>query len=222
MTQPFQIPLPIPFAVGPANAYLFTTPEPALVDCGINSDESWDALQAGLAQHDLSVADLKHLIITHPHADHMGMAGRIAEASQCTVWVSEVAYPWAVNLTEMMQERMDFQHAYLSRIGLFEDRDSIIKGMESILSIWDSVPEDRVQKFALDGSLKFGGHSWQVLYMPGHSNTQTCFYQPETRQFIAADMLLARTPAPVLEQPLDGSMNRVPSFPQFLESMDFR
>jgi len=218
--QPFRLPLPIPFPIGPANAYLFTTPEPTLVDCGVNTEESWNALETALAQHDLTIDQIQHLIITHPHADHMGMAGRIVENSPATVWVSEVAYRWAVDLENMMQERMDFQHHYLTRIGLFEDRDSIVRGMKHILSFWDEIPTDRVKKFALDDILNFGGYEWQVLYMPGHSNTQTCFYQPDTRQFLAADMLLARTPAPVLEQPLDGSLARVPSFPEFMESMN--
>ena len=161
--QPFRLPLPIPFPIGPANAYLFTTPEPTLVDCGVNTEESWNALETALAQHDLTIDQIQHLIITHPHADHMGMAGRIVENSPATVWVSEVAYRWAVDLENMMQERMDFQHHYLTRIGLFEDRDSIVRGMKHILSFWDEIPTDRVKKFALDDILNFGGYEWQVL-----------------------------------------------------------
>ncbi|MEZ4681542.1 MAG: hypothetical protein R2932_45750 [Caldilineaceae bacterium] len=41
MTQPIQIPLPIPYAVGPVNSYLFLDPEPTLVDCGLKTDDCW-------------------------------------------------------------------------------------------------------------------------------------------------------------------------------------
>jgi len=58
-----------------------------------------------------------------------------------------------------------------------------------------------------------------VLHMPGHASHQTCFYQPETRQFLSADMLLPKTPTPIVERPPDGKTHR-PSLPIFLESLD--
>ncbi len=74
--------------------------------------------------------------------------------------------------------------------------------------------------FKPDGVLQLGGHAWQVLHTPGHATSQTCFYQPDTRQLISADMLLAIAPTPVVEQPLDGSTYRTPSLPDFLASLD--
>jgi len=87
INQPIHIPLPTSFPIGPANAYLFTGPEPTLIDCGIDSDESWQALVDALAQHGLTVADLQRVIVTHAHVDHMGMAGRIVANSQAKLWI---------------------------------------------------------------------------------------------------------------------------------------
>ena len=92
-------------------------------------------------------------------------------------------------------------------------------GMAYTPTLWDAVPAAQVVTFPLDGTLDLGGTPWQVIYAPGHSNTQTCFYQAESRQFLAADMLLAITPTPVIEEPLDGSDERVPGLPQFLDSL---
>ena len=88
-TQPIRIALPTGMQVGTVNVYLFTDPEPILVDAGIKSAESWDALQEGLANYGLTVMDLSRVIITHAHVDHDGQAGTIVTNSDADVWISD-------------------------------------------------------------------------------------------------------------------------------------
>ena len=89
--KPFRIELSTDFTAGPANAYLFTEPEPVLIDTGVKNRESWLELEKGLAKHQLKVADLAKVVITHPHVDHFGQAAGIAAQSNAEIWVSEVA-----------------------------------------------------------------------------------------------------------------------------------
>ena len=221
MSQPIHVPLPIPFPVGPANAYLFTDPEPTLVDCGVDTDESWDALVAALAEQNLTIADIRRVIVTHAHVDHMGMAGCIVGQSEALVYIWEGIARWANDVEAMWTRRVEFLHQLLHQYDLPDlQRDSILKGMGRVSTIWSPVPADRVRTFSLSDRLTIGPWQWDVLYMPGHSNTQTCFFQPETGQFLAADMLLPLTPAPVLEAPLNGSMAREPSLPRLFESYE--
>lgn len=63
-----------------------------------------------------------------------------------------------------------------------------------------------------------GGANWQVLHMPGHASHQTCFYQPDSRQFLSADMLLPKTPTPIVERP-SPNQPRQPSLPIYLQSL---
>lgn len=220
MNQPIQIPLPIPYAVGPVNSYLFLDPEPILIDCGLKTDACWDALTVALAAHHLTIAEIQRVIITHAHVDHIGMAGKIAAHSDAQIWVADINYDWAVHFEQKWQQRLVFMQAVLQPFGLaVEQQQAILAGMARTPAVWDSVPAERVHTFPLDGVLDLGGEPWQVIYAPGHSNTQTCFYQAESRQFLAADMLLAITPTPVIEEPLDGSDERIPGLPQFLDSL---
>src|SRR6056297_3645165 len=69
--------IPTPFQVGPVNAYLAGR---TIIDPGPDSEESWEALAAGLADHDLEPGDLDRALITHPHPDHFGAARRLREA----------------------------------------------------------------------------------------------------------------------------------------------
>lgn len=231
MNQPIHIPLPTPFAIGPANAYLFGEVDstgaldPAsdltLVDCGVNSDESWDALVAALAQNHISVADIHHVLITHAHVDHMGMAARVIAHSDANVLIWNRIASWAYDTEAMWQTRVRFLTTLLHEIDMATlQRDSILHEMSRSMDFWPSVPKSRVETFSLNDSLSFGGMSWEIVYAPGHSNTQTCFFQPETGQFVAADMLLPLTPAPVLEHPLDGGSEREPCLPQLLQAYD--
>ena len=220
MPYPIQIPLPIPYAVGPVNSYLFIEPELTLIDCGVKSEASWRALSTALDAHHLTIADIQRVIITHAHVDHMGMAGQIAAHSPAQIWVAEMNYDWAVNLPQKWQRRMDFMGDVIRQFGLPADQQqAILGGMARTPMLWDAIPAERVVTFPLDGTIAIGGQPWQVIYTPGHSNTQTCFYQADSRQFLAADMLLPVTPTPVIEEPLDGSDERVPGLPQFLDSL---
>jgi glyoxylase-like metal-dependent hydrolase (beta-lactamase superfamily II) len=56
-----------------------------LIDAGWNSEESWSAFEAALAQLGKTAADIRSLTVTHFHPDHLGMAERIRRASGARV-----------------------------------------------------------------------------------------------------------------------------------------
>lgn len=220
--NPIRIELPTPFDVGPVNAYLFTEPEPILVDTGVHSEASWAALVAGLAAHGVALTDLRRIIITHPHVDHCGQAWPLAEASGAQVWVSDIAQAWLLNPLRMWTRRIEYYaHHFLPFAGLPEAAfQAVIGSMQVAAETAVPVPAARLTTFPLDGTLQMGGLPWQILHLPGHSDYQTCFYQPDSRQFLSADMLLARTPTPIVERPLDDSFTRIPALPKFMRSLD--
>jgi glyoxylase-like metal-dependent hydrolase (beta-lactamase superfamily II) len=63
---------------GIIGVWLLDGPEPALVDCGPAS--CVDALLAGLRAHGLELTDLRHIVLTHIHADHCGAAGTLVRS----------------------------------------------------------------------------------------------------------------------------------------------
>lgn len=220
MVQPIQIPLPVPYAVGPVNSYLFLDPEPTLVDCGLKTDDCWQALVDGLAAHNLTVGDIRHVVITHAHVDHIGMAGKIVAHSDAKVWVSTLVKPWATEITEKWPGRIRFLMDVVAPFGFpAESLTQLEEGMRHTTTMWDPVPSDRIVTFALDDTLKLGGVNWDVIYTPGHCVNQTCFYQPESGQLLAADMLLPFTPTAVIEQSLEDDTERERGLPRFLDSL---
>jgi len=207
------------------NAYLFLDPEPVLIDCGEKSDAAWEALETALAVHNLVIKDLKKLIITHAHVDHIGMAGRVVEESGAEVWVNEYCYDWAVNKDLMWERRTKMMKKHLlgemPPNGEGENSTKIFfHFMNAIMDAWDPIPAEKVHSFPIDGMLNFGGADWQVIYAPGHTNMQTCFYQQEKKWLIGADMLLSITPTPVIEFRLDDPTKRQRGLEEMLQSFE--
>src|SRR5688572_18250442 len=84
----FRLVLPLPFpGLDRVNAFLLAGDEPVLVDCGMflpdDPDHGWGEVVGALATCDLAPSDVKRLVITHPHIDHYGMAGRFVEETGC-------------------------------------------------------------------------------------------------------------------------------------------
>ncbi len=219
--EPFRIQLPNAHQVAPVNVYLFLEPEPVLVDTGPKSKEDWAALEAGLAAHGLTVADLSRVVITHPHVDHFALAPVIAANSDAAIWISELGYDWLTNPAEMWEKRISYYRDYfLPRTGVSEQMIAMtLQYMAKTAASCAPTPIERVTTFPIGGEIPIGGQNWQVVHMPGHASHQTSFYQPETRHFLAADMLLQTTPTPVVERPPSGKQH-IPGLPQFLDSLD--
>ncbi|HRQ42287.1 MAG TPA: MBL fold metallo-hydrolase [Chloroflexota bacterium] len=218
--NPIRIELPTPFDVGSVNAYLFTEPEPVLVDTGVDSAESWTALQAGLAAHELAIADLQRVIITHAHVDHFGAAARLVAHSNAQIYIADLGYDWLAAPKRKWDQRIAFyRDCFLSPCGLSpQAQQMVLDYMTYAAESSTAVAPERITTFQVGEQLAMGGLDWQVLHMPGHASHQTCFYQPATRQFISADMLLHKAPTPIVEEPPDGKTRR-PSLPLFLDSL---
>ena len=78
-------------------AYLVETSDgPAVFDCGPAS--ALPALEAGLREHGVGLADVRHLLLSHIHLDHAGAAGTIVhEHPHVQVHVSAIGAPHLVD-----------------------------------------------------------------------------------------------------------------------------
>lgn len=221
MTEPIRIELPTEYEAGPVNAYLFLEPAPTLVDTGVKSEESWAALVAALAEHGVAVADLARVVLTHGHVDHFGHAKRLVEESGARLETADIVADRLTNFSHIWQKRTTYyREIFLPQTGLPVHLHHYILGYFGLVAEnYEDVPPDYLHTYPLDSQISLGERSWQVLYTPGHCSHQTIFYQAETRQLLSSDMLLSRTPTPVVEYPPDGR-TRQPSLPTFMRSLE--
>src|SRR4051794_31182364 len=72
----------------------------ALHDCGPAT--TLGRLEQGLADLDLELTDIRHLLLSHIHFDHAGAAGSLVRRHpELTVWVSEIGAPHLVDPTRL-------------------------------------------------------------------------------------------------------------------------
>lgn len=211
----------LPFRPESVNVYLFRQPEPVLIDAGYNATACWDALVAGLAEHGLTPADLKQVVITHPHIDHYGMAARIAQAGAANVWIAHGAMSVMRMTNPQWGQRLTYyREVLLPGMGLPADMiERFAANVNRTALHSEPVADERLFGYGESDVFHWGGLAWQTLHTPGHDTQQMCFYQPETRQFISGDMLLSKAPTPVVDTPPDGQ-SRQPSLPAFMHSLD--
>ena len=89
-----RIPTPTPFPVGDINSYLVFPPAGSesltLVDTGVRSPESFEALRRGLKEFGFRLEQIERILVTHAHPDHFGQARRLREISGATVYASAI------------------------------------------------------------------------------------------------------------------------------------
>src|SRR3546814_20060184 len=70
--------LPTPFPVGPVNCYVLLDDPVTVVDPGMMWADSTQLLEATLAAHGRTLAEVAQVLITHGHLDPFGAAGWLA------------------------------------------------------------------------------------------------------------------------------------------------
>ncbi|WP_249871692.1 MBL fold metallo-hydrolase [Oceanobacillus saliphilus] len=72
------IPIECKFGKTSAYAYYIDAPEPALIDTGIHSSAE-DAIEPVLKEYGIQIEDMKWILLTHGHVDHLGGARAVWE-----------------------------------------------------------------------------------------------------------------------------------------------
>jgi glyoxylase-like metal-dependent hydrolase (beta-lactamase superfamily II) len=79
----FQLEMPLPFPRLPiVNLYLMRDgDELSLVDCGMDIAGALDTFEDYLRHLGVTFKNIRQIIVTHSHPDHIGLSGRMREAS---------------------------------------------------------------------------------------------------------------------------------------------
>ena len=183
------LPIPTPFAVGRVNTYLIEDEPLTLVDSGPNSAKALDELERALDAHDHRIEDLELLVVSHQHIDHLGLLDVLARRSGAEVATLDVLAPYVERYREDAELDDEFADALMRRHGIPEDVVAALRSVSLAFRAWGS--SARVTRRLRDGeALRLRDRTLEVLHRPGHSPTDTVFWDAERRILIAADHLI--------------------------------
>ncbi|MBW1900006.1 MAG: MBL fold metallo-hydrolase [Deltaproteobacteria bacterium] len=146
-----------------------------LIDAGLMGKDDYKIQSIQKAGIDLS--DIKRVIMTHTHLDHMGCLPEIMkELTQAELWMH-------VDEAEPL-EKGDERIAY--GMDMFEDMVHNMFGKDAGAF---KMTVDR--KLAGDETLEIGGMLWELLHVPGHSPGSIALYNPDNKILIPGDVVYA-------------------------------
>jgi glyoxylase-like metal-dependent hydrolase (beta-lactamase superfamily II) len=198
------LPIPTPFAVGRVNCYLIEDEPLTLVDTGPNSGKALDALERALREHGHRIEDLERIVITHQHLDHLGLVGILADRSGAEVCALDLLAPVMEEYGAHAERDDELAEALMLRHGIPRDVVTALRSVSRSFRGWGgSAP---VTRPLADGDrLEFAGRTLEVQHRPGHSPSDTLFWDAERSTLIGGDHLIKHISSnPLISRPLGG------------------
>ena len=167
----FTLKIPNPFLEGRNCVYLIPSDPPTLVDTGVATERAFDALTAGLNEHNCSIRDIGRIILTHKHIDHIGNAWRIQKESGAEILIHESEVqavsdvdPDGGRFRAVAQERLDEWQAPADAIARVESSASLRWEIEAAEA-----------GGLVDGQrIELGCGELEVIHTPGHTRGSIC------------------------------------------------
>jgi glyoxylase-like metal-dependent hydrolase (beta-lactamase superfamily II) len=210
--------IPTPFAVGRVNLYLIDDDPLTLVDAGPNSGRSLDELESQLGGLGKRLEDIGLILVTHQHIDHIGLVGIVARRSGAEVAAIDVLARFMESYGDHASAQDSFASQLMLRHGIAPDVVQALQSVSLAFRAWGARAD--VSRELRDGDVvELRDRRLEVHFRPGHSPTDTVFYDPDSRRLLAADHLLAHISSNPLVTPAPGSTERPQALVTYLESL---
>ena len=209
----WSVPVPIPDnPLRYVSVYVLAVPGGVgLIDTGWESDEGWVALRTGLDGIGASVDDVRGVVVTHRHFDHLGLAARVREASGA--WIA--MHPADADLVRGWSRRdgaavVAAEVEFLVGLGARRDEAVSDVGPPEVMERFTraAVPD----RLLADGDIAdLPGWELRAVHTPGHTPGHLCFAEERTGLFFSGDHVLPRI-SPNVSTSHDGEADPLRSY----------
>jgi glyoxylase-like metal-dependent hydrolase (beta-lactamase superfamily II) len=159
-----------------SNVYLLESSQGlTLVDSGVVSDADQIVDQIQAAGH--ASSELRSIVLTHAHADHIGSAAELVKRSGAKVMAHQIDAPYIEKTSAMPAASLS------QRVMLWLGEKLLFR-----------TPPCKVDVLLDDGDLIDGTNGFRVIHTPGHTPGSISLYQPERRILLCGDALFNANP----------------------------
>jgi glyoxylase-like metal-dependent hydrolase (beta-lactamase superfamily II) len=211
--------IPTPFAVGRVNCYLLEDEPLTLIDAGPNSGKALDELEHQLGALGHRIEEIELVILTHQHIDHLGLVDIVARRAGAEVAAIDAVVPFVQSFGEDAERDDQLAARLMLAHGIPEDVVTALASVSRSFRAWGA--KVSVTRPLHDGErLRLAERELEVQLRPGHSPSDTLFWDEGRRILIAADHLIKHISSnPLLSRPLDGSDGRRQALVEYLQSL---
>ncbi|MCR5978622.1 MBL fold metallo-hydrolase [Gordonia jinghuaiqii] len=196
--------IPVPMGPNPLRyvlVYALALPDGglALIDAGWPSDESWDALVAGIRSTGHDITDIASVSVTHLHPDHFGLVPRLLEHVDAQLRMHRDDARWLRHHSDAEVERQLAQaRAELTQLGA--PSDVAEEGLVGFIRMPDGRTVDH--ELTGDAPLDIPGWDLRAIWTPGHTAGHLCFADDTAGIIFTGDHLLPRISPNISTSPM--------------------
>lgn len=208
--------LPTPFDVGTVNGYLLEGDPLTVIDPGPGMEPAWEALREGIDRLGYSLGEIERILVTHPHLDHFGLAGRLRSASGARLRVHPRAKDDFNDYVRRYHRDREFFGPFLERMGMPGRVVSMVNALPE--SFTDLAEPTEVDGLLEPGEVLEGDPALRCLDSPGHCAGSYTYYSSGRKLAFTGDHVLGHISPNALLQVRDGQ--RRLSLLRYLESLE--
>ncbi|MFK2824286.1 MBL fold metallo-hydrolase [Bacillus sp. B190/17] len=211
-----KITLPTPFPVGDVNVFLIKGERLTLIDAGVKTASSFEALVTGLSEIGYTLDDIEQVVLTHHHPDHIGLLDFLPEGTDV------IGHPycakWLTKDPTFLQENLLFFRELFVQFGLPKEAEPVLKKIQSPLKF--SSENSALTIAVREGDRLPGLKDWRIFETPGHAQSHLVFLREKDGTLIGGDHILAAISSnPLIEPPFISGAERPKPQLQYNQSL---
>ncbi|MCA9511413.1 MAG: MBL fold metallo-hydrolase [Myxococcota bacterium] len=189
-----RIVLPTPWEVGPVQIYVVDGDPLTLIDTGVRSAPSRAALESAFDALGRGLDEVRRVVLTHYHADHLGQAQLLRElGGDVEVGAHEDEVAMIEGFSEERDERIHENEELFRVYGVDDDTRRLQESwVRSVIAESPALcAPTRVDRVLRDGdAVAFKGFELRVHHAPGHTIGHVVLEEPESGTLLTGDTVM--------------------------------